>query len=250
MPVVRTEYQTGETSEALLQVDLGGTLSFPLELLGAAVAPASGSCLLTDGTTTLASGVISAGPPATFAVAPSICTESYLGVPLEARYTMVHGTGPSAVTRTYRQRVMIVRWAPDCPVSTTSLLRGRPVMARFLAGTGQTSLDEWIGRAWLEIQRWLKRKGNRANLVGDMSELYDLADAWVRSIFLADLALNADVASPIHSALSDVRQELKDLQRDTVFTYDADDSDGVVEDQRAAEGSFYLSSGGGWRGAL
>jgi len=246
MPVVRTEYQTGETVEALLQVDLGGSLSFPLELLGADITPTSGTCILTDGTTTLASGAITTGPPPTFAVAGSVCAESYIGKPLEARWSMAIGT----TTRTFRQRVQIVRWAPDCPVSTTSLLSGRPVMARFLAGTGQTSMDVWIQRAWRELQRWLKRGGNRAHLACDASDLYSLADAWTRAVFLEDLALNSDPGSSLHAALADVRSELSDLKRDTVLTYDADDSDGVVDDKRAAQGSFYLSSGGGYWGAL
>ena len=250
MPVVRTEYQTGETLEALLQQDLGGTLTFPLELLGAGVIPTSGSVVLTDGTTTVASGAATAANPPTFAVNASQCQAVDRGLIYEARWTFVFGSGPTAVTRTYRQRVGIVRWAPDCPVSTTSLTKGRPVLTRFLQGTNQNSFDPWIQRAWEELQRWLKRKGNRAHLVADMSDLYSLADAWTRALFLEDLALNAEMGSPLHCALSDVRQELRDLQRDTVFEYDPDDSDSVVTDQRAAAGSFHLSSGGGLQGAL
>jgi len=247
MPVVRTEYQTGETLEALLQQDLGGTLSFPLELLGEAITPdTDGTCLLTDGTTTVASGVADKGPPPTFATTPTQLGAVALGLAYEARWTFDIDGEP----RTFRQRVGIVRWAPACPLSHTNLVKGRPVLLRLLQGTGHDTMDTWIETGWTALQHWLRRQGDRVHLVVDPSDLYELATAFAVVELLEDLVLNADPMGTIANALTDWRKKKKDLQDSEILTYDVNDSDDVVEDTRAARGPVYLSSYSGWQGAL
>jgi len=249
MPVVRTEYQTGERLPALLQRDLGGTLTYPLELLGADVAPTSGTCILTDGTTTLHSGAVSVGPPPAFAVAASYLTGKTLGLIYEARWTLVFGTAP-AVTRTYRQRVGIVRWAPACPVSHSSILDSRPVMARLLEGTGHDSMDVWIQAGWERCQRWLRRKGSEVHLMAVDSDLYELAEAFAVVAFLDDLSIQSDPGGSIATIKAEWRQTLKEAKDDTVVTYDPDDTTEVATEQRAARGAFYLASWSGNQRAL
>jgi hypothetical protein len=156
----------------------------------------------------------------------------------------------SGETRRYRQRVLLVRWVPACPVSHTSITKGRPVLERMLQGTGEDTFDAWIERGWEAMEREFKRQGNRVHLVVAPSDLYDLAESHAIVELLEDLSLNADPLGTVARALTDWRGKLKALYDRDVLTYDKDDGEDVVEDTRPTRGSLYLTSYSGWTGAL
>ena len=246
MPVVRAEYQKPERLLTLVQRDIGGTVTMPLELLGAGITPTSGSVVFTDGSTAITIGAFAAGPPPSFPVAPAALVGKELSLNYEARWTLVH----TGLTRTYRQRIGIVRWVPDCPVSNTTFFKSRPVLLRALQGTGHATIDPWLEDGWDDCQNWMARQGSRPHLCCDLGELYDLAEAFIACRLLSDLVLNADPQGTIALAYADWKTKLSDLQGSTHLTFDPDDTDAVVTTQRAAEAPLYLASWSGDRSCL
>ena len=239
MPVVRDENSSGARLPDLVQQDLGGAFTYPLYSGADLVVPSSGTATLYDPSkreiTTGAVAVVGDIPQ--LPVTSSELSGTTRSMDWEIRWSLLYG----AVTRTFRQRVGIVKFAPPCPVSHGDLIRRRPRLTIFLQGTGRDDFQDPINDAWEQVQRWLARKGNRHHLVMDISELYDLTYAWTMKEIYREAKDTSDQDGSLHSAYRDWVEELRGLKDETSLTYDTSD-DGIADDlRRSAAGPVYLA---------
>jgi hypothetical protein len=244
MPVLRTDYQTAEDLPALLQQDIGGTLLFGLEILGAAVIPTAGSVDLRDPSDTqVTTGAVTFSTTyAQSAISASALTGLERSMDYWATWTFTVG----GMTRTFRQRVGVCKFAPDCPVRHSRLIKGRPLLMRLLSGTGETTLDVWIQRGWDELQAWLYSRGNRANLAMDPSQLFPIAEAYILRGFWEDRIALADPDGMFRMQFDLWSRRQAALESSLSLTYDSTDSGRPDSERRSGGGAVYLSSYSGF----
>lgn len=143
-------YQTGWTGVDLIQRGQERTLTAPIYLAGALVAPVSGTVTLTDdsGRAVVASAaVVVAASVATYLLLSSATTGRSVAERWREEWVLVM---PDGVTHTFSREAMCVYRRIVCPVSQADLTREHPELLR-RKDTSVTSLDGWIQTAWAEV---------------------------------------------------------------------------------------------------
>jgi len=246
MPSTATQYASRFQAPDLLQRDQGGTLTCPVYRSGALVKPDSGTFTLKRGATALvnALAVSFTGDVAEYTVgAPSLA-----GQPLDMRYHVEWAlVMPDGNTRTLRNDAGVVRAAPTQAATDLDLSARHSNIARALQGTGETDFQKWLDESWVQLTRWLIRKGNRPELVISSSDLLELHTLWTLKVFYGDLFDQDERYSQLYRRYAGgggEKGELREAQDAIHFVYDSTD-DGVPDpERRSARPQTFLGSRG------
>lgn len=238
----------------LLEQAQGGTLTCPLYSGEDLVAPSSGtfSLLRADGTAIVdAQAVTVSGDVAQYTVSSASLSSETRGLGFRVRWSLV----VSGVTYTYDNEAGIVRAVPAPPATHGHVARRWTGWESYLTGVAidgvlQTTFAHWLGEAWLEMQRWLLRQGNRPHLVLASYELLDLHIAWTWWRFCEDKAVDSNAEDRWERKATQAKQDLDELKGEVSFTVD-DNDDGAVAasaDKQPAMPPLFLTSTAGRNG--
>jgi len=246
MPTTRIEYSADFQYPDLIPKDLGAVLTCPIYRDGAIVAPASGTYALRKpgGESWLTGSVSVVSDVARVTIASGTIADETLQMGYRMEWSLVIG----GLTYVFRNEVGIVRAAPTCPVSDRDLIARHSSLNDWLAGSGETSWQDWIDEAWAQCQRWLIQKGNRPHLILQSSDLKDLMACWAMVVILRDLSTNASEADKVYRLRNEYMEELKQLQDGLRLAYSEADETYPDDERRPATPSTFLSAHGwNWR---
>ena len=233
MPVVRTDYAPGAEIPDCIQKDLNSTLSYPVyrddALVAVTQAGSSFSLRRPDGTMLISNRAITVvgGEPQVTVTAADLSNEPYQ-MGYRSEWTLII----AGATCNFRNEVGVVRYAPTLPISDRNLTGRHNKIDTWLAGTGKTSWQSWIDMTWLECQRWLIQKGNRAHLIVQSSDLVDLMRTWTMRNILTDI-LSSQNGERFKDLFEEYKRQCSELQSSISFEY-AHTDDTVPDQQRRA----------------
>jgi hypothetical protein len=190
-----------------------------------------------------AAAITVTGSIATYALAAATTTSLAVEEGWMVEWALVM---PDGVTHTFRVDAALVRRRLYPVVTDADLfLRWKaldPSSATVI--TAQTTYQDQLDAAWLDIQRRLIRTGNRPNLVMEPSALYEVHLLLTGAMIYEDLASRLNEA---YIAMADrLRHQYEGAWGALQFRYDRDD-DGKAESnsaKRAAAGSVWLNAAG------
>lgn len=214
---------------------------------GALVAPSSGTVTiykadnskLVDAAAVTVSGSIATYTIAAATIPASLAVEE--GWIIEWALTM-----PDSVVHTFREDAALVRRRLYPVVTDADLfLRWKALdPSSSTVITSQSTYQDQLDAAWLDIQRRLIRQGNRPNLVLEPSALYET------HLLLAGTMIYEDLASRLNEAylaIADrLRRQYEAAYHGIQFRYDRDD-DGQAENtdrKRTATATVWLNQRG------
>lgn len=245
MSVTETLYTARFELPELIERGRLQTLMCRVYRSGALVAPTSGTVSIykADGSSVVAAAAVTvASSIATYAIAAATTTS----LSVEEGWIIEWELTIAGVVSTFRNDAALVRRRLYPVITDADLfLRWKaldPSSATCI--TSQTTYQDQIDAAWLDIQRRLIRNGNRPNLVMEPSALYEPHLLLVGAMIYEDLASRLNDA---YMAISDKqRQHYETAWRSLQFRYDRDD-DGTADSltsKRAAVPTVWLNSAG------
>jgi hypothetical protein len=244
MPVVRTDYAPGAEIPDCVQRDLNTTLAYPIYRDDAIVAPSAGTFTLRrpDGTILInarACSIVSDQAQV------SLTASELANEPYQMGYIGEWTLTVAGQTRTFRNEVGLVRFAPLLPISDRNLTGRHQKIDTWLAGTGKTTWQSWIDLTWNECQRWLIQKGNRAHLIVQSSDLVDLMRVWTMKNILLDV-ISSQNGERFRDLFEDYKNQLDHMQSNLTFAYAPTDDTNPEPVRRASQPVTFLGTTGYW----
>lgn len=220
------------------------SLSCPVWLDGALVAPSSGMITIYDGSGTKqvdgASATVTASV-ATYSYSPASTLAWSEGWRLEWSLVI------SGTTHVFKQDGSLVRNVLYPSVTDADLFRRHRALDPNSASPVSTVTDfqDYLDEAWTTIQLRLISRGNRPNLVLNPSALRDLHLTLTLALIFDDFSTSLNETYSDRAA--EYRRQYEEAWSDLRFVYASsdDDTEGPSQHRRAAQPTIWLSSRGG-----